>query len=210
MSINSRNNDGSLVRFLALGDSYTIGEAVDERESWPWVVTVRLRDEGLDVADPRIIATTGWTTRDLDAAITEAAPEGPFQLVTLLIGVNNQYQGLGLEEYREQFANLLDRAVALAGGDLRRVIVISVPDWGAAPHAEGRDRVAIAEAIDAFNSVARQAASDRGCAFVEVTDLSRLAMGRLDLVADDGLHPSGAMYALWADRILPVLRDALS
>ena len=198
------------LRFLALGDSYTIGEAVDESDSWPWVVVERLRGEGLQLADPQIIATTGWTTEDLARGIAETAPAGPFQVVTLLAGVNNQYQGLRLDEYRVQFAELLAQATALAGNDSNRVIVISVPDWGATPQAEGRDRNSIAEEIDTFNSAARDLALASGSPFVDVTDLSRLTLGRPDFVAHDGLHPSASMYEMWVARILPVMRDAIT
>lgn len=198
------------VRLLALGDSYTIGEGVGEEESWPWLVVSRLREEGIESADPEIIAKTGWTTSDLERGIEEIAPAGPFHVVTLLVGVNNQYQDLPLDDYGSQFAELLRRATEFSAGEAARAIVISVPDWGAMPHADGRDRFAIGGEIDAFNATARYLATNAGSPFVDVTDLSRLALGRPELVADDGLHPSAAMYELWVDRILPAVRDAVT
>jgi len=190
------------MRFLALGDSYTIGEGVADGGRWPEQLAGLLRDRGIGIGDPRIIARTGWTTDELDAAIDEARPEGPHALVTLLIGVNNQYRGRGVDEYREQFRALLERAVGFAGGDAGRVIVVSIPDWSITPYSEGRDRAQIAADIDAFNAVNRAEAEARGARWVDVTAQSR-APGAADLLADDGLHPSAAAYADWARRILP-------
>ncbi|MBK5260447.1 MAG: SGNH/GDSL hydrolase family protein, partial [Thermoanaerobaculia bacterium] len=124
-------------RFLALGDSYTIGEAVPESERWPVQLANALRARGIDVNGPQIIAKTGWTTDELNAAIDAADPRGPFDLVTLLIGVNNQFRGRDAEQYRGQLAALLQRAIGFAGGDAKRVIVVSIPDWGVMPFAEG-------------------------------------------------------------------------
>ncbi|HEU0013481.1 MAG TPA: GDSL-type esterase/lipase family protein, partial [Longimicrobium sp.] len=149
-SANGGTGDGGgEMRFLALGDSYTIGEAVAEAERWPVRLAALLRERGMDVADPEIIARTGWTTDELSAAIDERDPQGPYALVSLLIGVNNQYRGRSADEYRGEFAALLRRAIAFAGGDAGRVIVLSIPDWGVTPFAEGRDRAAIAAEIDA-------------------------------------------------------------
>src|SRR5687767_4425832 len=116
-------------RFLALGDSYTIGEGVDKSDRWPVVLADQLREKGVLVDDPVIVAKTGWTTEELDAGINAAAPRGRFALVTLLIGVNDQYRGKRVDAYRDNFAGLLDRAIAFASGDAARVIVISIPDW---------------------------------------------------------------------------------
>jgi hypothetical protein len=142
-----------MFRFLALGDSYTIGEGVAAAERWPVQLAARLRGRAVDVADPEIVATTGWTTDELAAGIEEADPSGPYDLVSLLIGVNNQYRGLPVDGYREQFRDLLGVAIAFAHGDPSHVIVLSIPDWGVTPFAEGRDRAEIAKLIDAFNDV---------------------------------------------------------
>jgi len=197
------------IRILALGDSYTIGEAVDDGERWPTRLAATLRSHGARVADPEIVARTGWTTGELSAGIDAASPRGPFGAVTLLIGVNDQYRGRPLDEYRWQFRRLLARAVEFAGSAPDRVIVVSIPDWSVTPFAAERDRARIAAEIDAFNAVNRQEADRAGAPYVDVTALSRRAAREPDLVAPDGLHPSGRMYEAWADAIAPAAIDAL-
>jgi lysophospholipase L1-like esterase len=197
------------LRFLALGDSYTIGESVEPDERWPVELARLARADGLGLAPPQIIATTGWTTAELAAGTDEAQPVGPYDLVTLLIGVNNQYRGLAVDEYREELAALIERAIALAGDRPSRVIVLSIPDWGVTPFAASRDRAEIARQIDEFNSVKRQEAERRGVHFVDITGVSRRAADNPSLVAADGLHPSGRMYDEWARMVLPVVREAL-
>ena len=174
------------MRILALGDSYTIGEGVAPGERWP---------NQLGLGEPEIIARTGWTTDELNAAIDAAHPRGPYDLVTLLIGVNNQYRGRDADEYRREFAALLQRAIGFAGGDASRVLVVSIPDWGVTPFAQGRDRAAIAREIDRFNAINRAEAERVGAKYADVTGVSRQ---KPHLLAPDGLHPSGAMYAEWA------------
>jgi len=196
---------GSL-RYLALGDSYTIGEGVDPDERWPAQLAEMLRSRGIDVAEPEIVATTGWTTDELDAGIDAAAPRGPYALVSLLIGVNNQYRGRPADEYREQFRALLQRAIGFAGGDARRVLVLSIPDWGLTPFAVGRDSAQIAREIDAFNAVNRAVAGELGACWVDVAPTSRRMP---EAVAGDGLHPSGAQYRAWAELALPEAAAAL-
>ena len=196
--------------FLALGDSYTIGEGVPDDGNWPAQLAARLRTEGTKVDGPRIIATTGWTTDELATAMDAAAFEPPYALVSLSIGVNNQYRGRPLDEYRLQFRSLLRRAVSLAGGEAARVMVVSVPDWSMTPFAarEGRDAAAVARAIDGFNAVAREEAARIGTHWVDVTAISRAPDSQGQLV-DDGLHPSATQYARWVDAALPVARAAL-
>ncbi len=199
------------VRFLALGDSYTIGESVDPAERWPRQLAARLRADGLTVAEPELIAQTGWTTAELSAALTAADPQGPYDLVSLLIGVNNQYRGRPVDEYRDEFTALLERALGLAGGHAGRVLVLSIPDWGVMPYcgATGRDPAAVAAEIDRFNAVNRAVAEAQGARYVDVTPASRRAAQDSELVASDLLHPSGAMYAEWARLALPEARAAL-
>jgi lysophospholipase L1-like esterase len=201
---------GRSMRFLALGDSYTIGEGVAAEQRWPAQLAARLNAGGIAIEAPRIIATTGWTTADLARAMDTERPHGPFALVSLLIGVNNQYQGRPLEEYRHEFEALLARAVALAGGDARHVIVLSIPDWSVTPFAADRDRATIASEIDRFNDVARVATGNAGAAWVDVTAASRLAGADARSVTGDGLHPSGAAYARWAELALPAALAALA
>ena len=194
------------LRVLALGDSYTIGEGVAPEERWPSRVAARLRERGLEVAEPTVVAVTGWTTDELGAGIDAADLEGDYDAVTLLVGVNDQYRGLGLEGYRRRHAALVDRAVAFAGGDPGRVVAVSFPDWGVTPFAADRDRAQVALEVDAFNAAARSNAGAAGVAWVDVTPLSRTQGA---FVAPDRLHPNGAAYAAWTDRIAPALEAAL-
>jgi len=200
---------GNALRFLALGDSYTIGERVAPDQRWPVQLAQRLREQGLDLDAPTIVATTGWTTAQLSAGITAADLDDAYDLVSLQIGVNNQYQGRSPAEYRQEFASLLARAIALAGDDPARVIVLSIPDWGVTPFAAGRDRAAIRAEIDAFNAINRQVAQAAGVRYVDVTPISRQAAADDALLAPDGLHPSGQMYAAWVDLVYPVALAAL-
>ncbi|APP75282.1 SGNH/GDSL hydrolase family protein [Xanthomonas vesicatoria] len=198
-------------RYLALGDSYTIGEGVASEQRWPVQLADGLRAYGWNVAPPQIVATTGWTTDELQAGIDTAAPQGPFELVSLLIGVNNQYRGRSLDEYRTQFDALLQRAIAFAGGHAARVVVLSIPDWGLTPfaRAQGGDAALITAQIDAFNSVAADRCAVHAVRFVDITAISRDGGDAVDMLVDDGLHPSGAMYARWTTVALPAARDAL-
>lgn len=203
---------GTLLRYLALGDSYTIGEGVAAAQRWPVQLVDGLRAYGWNVAPPQIIATTGWTTDELQAGIDTATPQGTFDLVSLLIGVNNQYRRRSLDEYRSQFDALLQRAIGFAGGHAAHVFVLSIPDWGLTPfaHAQGADAGLIAAQIDAFNSIASDLCAKRAVRFVDITATSRDGGDAADMLVDDGLHPSGAMYARWTALALPAARDALS
>ena len=196
----------SCLSYLALGDSYTIGEGVDAAGRWPMQLAQRLRDAGIAIADPRIIATTGWTTDELSAAMDAAEPLGEWDFVSLLIGVNNQYRGRDVDDYVGEFHGLLRRAIALAGDRTDRVLVLSIPDWGVTPFAfaSGRDRQAIADDLDAYNAAARELCEAHGVAFVDITGISRDGGGEPAMLADDGLHPSAVQYAQWADAALPV------
>ena len=191
-----------LFRYLALGDSYTIGESVRQAERWPDQLAALLEAEGIRV-EVTIIARTGWTTDELWQGIQTNEITPPYDLVSLLIGVNNQYRGRDIDEYREQFLFLLNKAIEYAGDDRRRVIVLSIPDWGVTPFASGRDREPIAQAIDRFNLVNRVETDRAETRYVDVTPVSRLAVDDPDLIASDGLHPSRKMYAEWAKLVLP-------
>lgn len=197
--------------YLALGDSYTIGEGVEGNDRWPVQLAKALREEGIPLADPRIVAATGWTTDELDDAINKAELSDGFDFVTLLIGVNNQYRGRSVGEYCVQFAALLWRAVGFAGNRPERVLALSIPDWGVTPFAiqSGRDTDAIARKIDAFNTAARKACELRGIRYVDVTEASRERGAEPAMLADDGLHPSAAMYAEWTRLALLAARTML-
>ena len=199
--------------YLALGDSYTIGENVEPAGRWPMQLAAVLRAEGIVIDDPRIIATTGWTTDELSAAIDAAEPLGSdHALVSLLIGVNNQYRGRAVDEYAHEFALLLERAIGFAGRRTDRVFVLAIPDWGVTPFAadSGRDTAAIARELDAYNAAAAKICADRGVVFIDIAPVSRARGAEPAMLADDGLHPSAAMYAEWARLALPAVRRMLS
>ncbi len=187
--------------FLALGDSYTIGEAVKPEERWSHQFCDMLRNKGVDLLYPRIIATTGWTTSELQHAIDEANIDETYDLVSLSIGVNNQYRAESIDQYANEFRSLLTQAVSFAGNIKQHVLVVSIPDWGATPFAEGRDRAQIAKEIDQFNSIKKAITHELGVTFIDITEVSKLAANNKLLNASDGLHPSGLMYSKWADLI---------
>ncbi|MDE2087165.1 MAG: SGNH/GDSL hydrolase family protein [Xanthomonadaceae bacterium] len=198
-----------MIAYLALGDSYTVGEGVPVEGRWPMQLAALLRNAGRAVAEPSILATTGWTTDELSAAMDGAEFAPAYDLVSLLVGVNNQYRGRSAEEYRGEFRRLLQRAVALAAGRAGRTLVLSIPDWGVTPFARdsGRDTARIAAELDAYNAVAREETLRAGARWVDITALSRRHPG---LLADDGLHPSAAQYTLWAEAALPAVLDMLA
>ncbi len=194
--------------FLALGDSYTIGEGVADEDRWPAQLASRLRASGTPISDPRIIARTGWTTGELLAAIRTEGLRGTFDLVTLLAGVNDQYRAYGVDRYQQSFEPLFGSALAFAKLP-GRLIVLSIPDWGVTPFAAGRDRAAIAREIDAFNGQSRAIAAAHGARFLDITSSSRQASNNSALLAADGLHPSATMYSIWVDQLVPLSLDAL-
>jgi lysophospholipase L1-like esterase len=196
------------IRYLALGDSYTIGESVDESGRWPNQLAGLLGQHGYPI-DVTIIARTGWTTGELWDGIQARDISPPYDVVSLLIGVNNQYRGRDLKEYREQFVFLLNKSIEYAGGDADRVIVLSIPDWGVTPFAGSRDTKQIAQEIDHFNAVNREETERAGAHYVDITPVSRQAVNDPALIAGDGLHPSANMYALWAELAMPVVLDML-
>jgi len=198
-----QNKERQPVRYLALGDSYTIGASVAPAERWPVQLAAQLHAHGLALADPLIIARTGWTTDELLAGIERQTSQGPFDLVSLLIGVNDQYRGRSGDEYRRQLRQLLHTAIAYAGGHAAHVIVLSIPDWSVTPFAAGQQRAAIAAAIDHFNTINRQETAQAGAHYVDVTPVSRQALQDASLLATDGLHPSGKMYTQWVELVLP-------
>lgn len=198
-----------LRRYLALGDSYTVGEAVPTDASWPAQLVSLLRQRGIEVDDLRIVAVTGWTTDELAHGIDAARLSPGYDLVSLLIGVNDHYRDRPVDDYRAPFSALLERAITLASGRADRVLVVSIPDWGVTRFArqDARGASEIAEALDGYNAEARAQADAAGARFVDITGLSRAHPGE---VTDDGLHPSGAQYTRWAELILPVAVRALA
>jgi len=194
-------------KYLALGDSYTIGESVNENERFPVQLVSKLRGDSVDINDPVIIATTGWTTDELMAANKEKNVKDTFDVVTLLIGVNNQYRGRDVENYRGELKQLIDIAVNYAGGKKENVFVLSIPDWGVTPFAEGRDRKKISEEIDSYNRVKKEECDKAGIKYYDITEISRIKDPLL--TASDGLHPSGKMYGIWVDKIYNDIKNIL-
>lgn len=195
------------ISYLAIGDSYTIGEAVPLEGGFPHQLTTILKDNGLDVGMPHIIAKTGWTTSELQAAIKAANLNEKFTIVTLLIGVNNQYRGESKEKYRKEFKELLQTATGFANGNKARVFVVSIPDWGITPYGleSGRDIPSISSDIDAFNAINKDETLAQGISYTDITPGSRLVTSDKELVASDGLHPSAKMYHEWAVQLAPSL-----
>ena len=186
--------------FLALGDSYTIGESVAEEERWPNQLAGALSKKGKNVSKPTIIATTGWRTDNLKEAILKANLKNEYDLVSLLIGVNNQYQGKPAEQYAIEFEELLKVAISLAKGKRKNVFVVSIPDYGFTPFGLPK-KEGISKQIDVFNEINKSIAEKYKVAYYNITDISRQGIANPSLVAADGLHPSGKMYSLWVERI---------
>jgi lysophospholipase L1-like esterase len=195
------NPEGSY-SFLALGDSYTVGQSMRERERWPVQLAGALRERGIQVADPEIIARTGWTTADLLRAIEANGDLGSYDLVSILIGVNDQFQGLSIEGYRARFRELLALAIKAAKGNPERVIVLSIPDWSYTPYGESLGDAEVSAKIDEFNTIAREEGDLAGVNFFDITPTTRPRIYDAELFADDGLHPSGKMYSTWVEVIL--------
>ena len=193
--------------WLALGDSYTIGEGVTREEAYPFQTAFILRKQGISISDPEIIAKTGWTTDELENAINHSNLKSEYDIVSLLIGVNNQYRGRSVTDYHADFERLLQRAVRFAGNKNRQVFVLSIPDWGVTGFAEGRDRKKIAKDIDQFNAINGAVSRQLQANYIDITPLTREHPGYL---VSDHLHPNGKMYGMWAKLLAkqmePVLR----
>lgn len=198
--------------YLALGDSYTIGEMVQPAENFPNQVTTMMKEDGIRV-ETRIIAVTGWTTDELEAGIVAANQESPlheqYDFVSLLIGVNNQYRGRSVDNYKTEFEELLKKAIRFAGNRPQRVVVLSIPDWGITPFAEGRDRTQIATEIDAYNTANKEISLRYGTPYINITPWTREAAADKSLLAADGLHPSGKEYRRWAEKVAASFKSGL-
>ncbi len=196
--------------FLALGDSYTVGQSVPEADRFPVQATKFLNEQGVNFDAPQIFAQTGWTTGNLLSSLEYAAPTKPsYDIVTLLIGVNNQYQHRTQQEYTDEFSVLLNKAIQFAGGNTKRVIVLSIPDYSVTPFASRSDKDLIAREIDAFNRINRKISESTGVNYLDITASTRLAANDASLIANDGLHPSGKEYKVWAEGLVPIIKAAL-
>jgi len=197
----------TLKKYLALGDSYTIGQSVSEPERFPNQTVSLLRSQGIKIYDPKIIATTGWTTKNLIDALNADPPQNNYDVVTLLIGVNNQYQGRSIDEYKTEFTLLLNRAIQYAGNKPTHVFVLSIPDYSVTPFASGYDKAKIAAEIDQFNSENKKISIQLSVNYLDITPISRETDPAL--IASDGLHPSGKQYKRWADLLAPMVKNII-
>ena len=192
-------------KFLALGDSYTIGAAVDVAERWPVQFLKELKSYTNQIDTLQIIATSGWRVDQLKNAMNNADLDPPYGLVSLLIGVNNQFQGQDANGFRPEFVDILEKSLKLVKNKKERLFVLSIPDWGASPFGAQFDRTKVSKEIDEFNSVVKEETEKRGIQFFDITEISRKSLTDESLIAYDGLHPSGKMYKLWVDKIIPVI-----
>lgn len=186
--------------YLALGDSYTIGESVNEQLRWPNQLVDSLQNRGILFNRPLIIARTGWRSDQLQAA-TDTLDKKDYDLVTLLIGVNDQFQNWPAQAFKPKFEEMLDSAVAFAGGNPLKVMVVSIPDYGYTPFGQSNQPQITAD-LNEYNAVIQQVSNDKGVAFTNITDISQRGLQEPDLVANDGLHPSGKQYSLWVQRLV--------
>ncbi len=195
--------------YLALGDSYTIGEAVPLHQNFPYQLVQLLRRQEYNFSAPEIIAKTGWTTDELQEAVNQSTLLSKYDFVTLLIGVNNQYRGRNAIEYKEQFEELLKKAIELTNNKKERVIVVSIPDYSVVPFARAMDTEKISREIEVFNSINKALSIQYKVNYIDITSPSREAKNVPSLVASDSLHPSEKQYAKWAEEIAPTIISQL-
>jgi lysophospholipase L1-like esterase len=202
--------EGAKLRFLALGDSYTIGEGVDVQQAWPRQLVQLLNEMGFMIETPTVIAKTGWTTEELSEALSAQELPHDFDMVSLLIGVNDQYRGYPIDEYPERFLSLMHRALGYAATNAC-VFSVSIPDYGLTPFASEKelDAERIAKELDQYNRQAKGIANRLGVPWIDITPLSRERGAEKEMLAEDGLHPSGEMYRLWAEAMIPALEKRL-
>jgi lysophospholipase L1-like esterase len=197
--------DKNNITYLALGDSYTIGAFVASEDRFPVQLADMLRRDSIQTSDPDIIATSGWTTGNLLNSLEIAPPQKKYSFVTLLIGVNNQYQGRSLDEYKTQFTELLTRAILYADGIKNHVFVLSIPDYSVTPFGQGYDAQKIAREIDQFNEANKNISLNLGVHYLDITTISREAKNDPSLIAGDGLHPSAKQYNEWDQLLAPLM-----
>ena len=196
-------------RYLALGDSYTIGESVSATERWPVQLADTLSALGIPFQSPQIIARTGWTTDELQTALATSELNPPYDWVSLLIGVNNQYRGRSVTSFEPEFQALLEQAIEWSGNRPDRVFVVSIPDWGAMPFAAGRNREQIAQEINTYNEATQRICQNFKVHWIDITPISRQLETYPEWVASDGLHPSGAQYSAWVNQIFPWIQNTV-
>ena len=197
----SSYGQNTLKQYLALGDSYTIGESVAEDLRWPNQLVEQLNQKEKEFDRATIVAKTGWTTDELLEGMKNSNLKERYDYVSLLIGVNNQYRGRSQENFRAEFTVLLEKSITLAGGNKEGVFVLSIPDWGVMPFAKGRNQEQIGLEIDQFNAIIKKVCAFYAVSFYDITPISRRATNQTELIASDGLHPSGKMYSLWVEKV---------
>ena len=188
--------------YLALGDNYTSGESISEKHIWPKQLADSLKKRNIFLSKPKIIAKTGWTTDELKKAINNSSLDYPYDWVSLLIGVNNQFRGRDIDEFKLQFESLLLEAIAFSGNRKERVFVISIPDWGSMPFAKDRDPNKIAFEIDKYNKVIYEVCAFENIKFIDITPISRNIYSNPNWIAKDSLHPSKEQYSKWVEKIV--------
>ena len=191
--------------YLALGDSYTIGETISLNKSFPYQVVQLLRKKGYNFHAPEIIAKTGWTTDELQEAIAGNALLSKYDFVSLLIGVNNQYRGRDAIEYKEQFEEILKKAIELTNGKKDHVIILSIPDYGVTPHVRSTDKEKVSKEIEVFNGINKALSIQYKVQYLDITACSKEAKTNADLIAQDGLHPSEKQYRTWAEKLADLI-----
>lgn len=205
----ANNTDTAKYSWLALGDSYTIGQSVNEDERFPAQTISILNNNKLFFKPPQYIATTGWTTQNLLNAIAQQNPQAPYDVVSLLSGVNDQYQGKDTIDYRERFTECLQKAIALAGNKIDHVFVLSIPDYSVTPFAQHSDTAMIRRQIDEFNAINKNVTLSYNISYTDITPFTREAKNDASLIAGDGLHPSGKEYAKWAEVLAGEVKKVL-
>lgn len=196
--------------YLALGDSYTVATSIPATGSYPVQTVGQLRAAGIAFSAPKIIATNGWTTTNLLDALADEKPVKAYDMVTLLIGVNNQYQGGSIDNYKDQFSELLGKCIAYTGNRPAHVIVLSIPDYSVTPFARGHNQEAISAEIDAFNDANREITLAQGAQYLNITNDSRTAGLSSVMLAGDGLHYTAAEYTIWAKGLVPLFAAAIA
>jgi lysophospholipase L1-like esterase len=209
-STNNNNTDSGKITYLALGDSYTIGQSVSKNGRFPVQLINMLQKKNANIENADIIAVTGWTTADLLNALKAKPVKNTYTFVTLLIGVNNQYQGRTLGEYKKQFSQLIDSAIHFAGNKNNHVFVLSIPDYSVNPFARGADQQKIAAEINEFNAANKLISQNTGVQYLDITGISREAKNDPGLIAPDGLHPSSAQYLQWDQLLAPFVLSVIN
>ncbi len=201
--------DIGLVRYLAIGDSYTVGEGLETSQSWPSQLKRKLLENGVEEVELTVIAATGYTTREVTQLVNTATFNKPFDIISIQVGVNNQYRGESVTQFGEELEDMFQTIASNYYLKDAKQVVVSIPDWGATPFGSSYDRVQIAIEINQFNGLKRNTAEAKAVPFINITDISRTNPDDPELVASDGLHPSELMYSYWVERIFPVVKEQL-